>query len=371
MRRKRSAESDDSNMNSKERPKRKRNKWKLIAILELIVIIALAIFGFYDHVIKDSPTFQFVGRVVSPEDGGKSIRDRRVKTEKPYNITDNQRYYKSLVDENNINVLIIGPDVSGANYDTLMVASLDDQNNVVKLINLPRDIYIDYSDEVKSRLKEVWSSYSSSKGIYKINAAHSIGKRIGYKEGEGRFGTPEYDFTADLIEEVFGIHIDDFAFVKPSSFKRVVDYFGGVEIDVPYLMKYKDPTQDLEINIEKGLQTLNGAQAEGFVRYRQGVTESGKYKSIGDIERKKNQVTFVKAFIDQHMTLKNIGKIITIFNDMDSYIKSSIDNPQEAAEYGKVAEKLYNNKFTFASEEIECSDFNKGGIYYLKLKTAE
>jgi LCP family protein required for cell wall assembly len=252
-----------------------------------------------------------------------------------------------------------------------MVASLDDQNNVVKLVNLPRDIYIDYSDEVKSRLKEVWSSYSSSKGIYKINAAHSIGKRIGYKEGEGRFGTPEYDFTADLIEEVFGIYIDDFAFVKPSSFKRVVDYFGGVEIDVPYLMKYKDPTQDLEINIEKGLQTLNGAQAEGFVRYRQGVTESGKYKSIGDIERKKNQVTFVKAFIDQHMTLKNIGKIITIFNDMDSYITSSIDNPQEAAEYGKVAEKLYNNKFTFASEEIECSDFNKGGVYYLELKTAE
>ena len=354
-----------------KKSKKKLNKWKAIAMIELFVIIAGSIFGIYNLYIKDSPTFQFVGRVLKPEEGGVSILKRRVETQKPYNLTNNQKYYKGLVDEKNINVLVIGPDESGANYDTLMIASVNEESNTLKLINLPRDIYIDYSDEVKSQLKKVWKSYSSSKGIYKINAAHTIGKKLDYKDGSGRFSSPEFDFTADLIEEIFGIYIDDFAYIKPSSFKRVVDYFGGVEINVPYRMKYKDPTQDLTIDLDAGLQTLNGAQAEGFVRYRQGVDEKGRYKSIGDIERKQNQVTFVKAFLDQHMTIRNLGKIITIFDDLGSYITSSINNAEEAGEYGKVAKKLYDNKFATESEEIECSDKKIGGVYYLEIKKTD
>ena len=59
--------------------------------------------------------------------------------------------------------MVIGTDQVAGNHDTLMIASIDDANNVVKLINLPRDIYIDYSDKVKSELKKVWPSYSKSK----------------------------------------------------------------------------------------------------------------------------------------------------------------------------------------------------------------
>ncbi len=363
----------DLKRNSKKKTgeKVKKNKWKVVAIIEMIVLIIVSVLGLYGHVIKNMPAFRFIDRVLSPVDGSSTIIDRRDKDNKPYQLTKNQKYYKGLVDENSINILVIGPDEGGANYDTLMIASLDDQNNIVKLINLPRDIYIEYSSDVKNKLKKVWSSYSSSKGIFKINAAHTLGKRLEYKDGKGRFGSAEYDFTADLIEEVFDIYIDDFVLIKPSSFEKVVDYFGGVKIDVPYLMKYKDPTQNLTINIKKGLQTLNGSQAEGFVRYRQGTDENGKHKSIGDVERKNNQVAFVKAFMDQHLNLKNLGKIITIYNDLDKYVISSVNQPEEAGEYGKIAEKLYKNKFTQASSEIECEDIKIDGVYYLKLKQAE
>lgn len=345
------------------------NKNKNNGLLILVIVLAIilvGVIGVYIYVSRDNPVFQFIGRLVSSEDGADSIRSRRKDNDKPYKLTNNQRYAKKLVDEDNINILVIGPDATSSNYDTLMIASLDDDNNVIKLINLPRDIYIDYSDKFKSDLKKVWSSYSKSKGIYKINAAHLLGKKVNYLGGKGRFGNPEYDFTADLIEEIFDIYIDDCVYVKPSSFRKVVDYFGGVEIDVPYLMKYNDPTQNLEINIKKGLQTLNGKDAEGFVRYRQGTDEKGKYKSIGDIERKNNQVAFVKAFVEQHMNLKNLGKIITIFNDLNSYIETSV-NAREAGEYGKIAEILYKNKFTQDSEEIECKDVTIDGIYYLKI----
>lgn len=348
---------------------KKKNKATngLLSLVIILSIILVGVIGVYIYVVKDDPVFQFIGQFVSTKDGGEAIRAIRETTRKPYDLTNNQRYSKNLVDKNNVNVLIIGPDETNGNYDTLMIASLDDTNNVVKLINLPRDIYIDYSEKLKSDLKKKWSSYSKSKGIYKINASHIIGDRLNYKDGKGRFKSSEYDFIADIIEEVFDIYIDDYVYIKPSSFRRVVDYFGGVEIDVPYLMKYSDPTQNLTINIKKGLQTLKGKDAEGFVRYRQGVDEKGKYKSIGDIERKNNQVTFVKAFMSQHLNLKNLGKIITIFNDLNSLVESSVNDAKEAGEYGKLAETLYRNQFTQTSEQIECKNVNIGGIYYLKI----
>ncbi|HHU90641.1 MAG TPA: LCP family protein [Clostridiaceae bacterium] len=345
------------------------NKSEYNGLRTLVIVLAIilaGVIGVYIYVVKDAPVFQFISRIVSAEDGADSIRSRRKDTAKPYKLTNNQRYSKDLVNKNNINILVIGPDETSSNYDTLMIVSLDDENNVIKFINLPRDIYIDYSDKFKSDLKKVWSSYTKSKGIYKINAAHLLGKKVNYLNGKGRFGNPEYDFTADLIEEIFNIYIDDFVYIKPSSFRKVVDYFDGVEIDVPYLMKYTDPTQNLEINIKKGLQTLDGKAAEGFVRYRQGTDEKGKYKSIGDIERKNNQVAFVKAFVEQHMNLKNLGKIITIFNDLDSYIETSVD-AREAGEYGKIAEIFYKNKFTQENEQIDCKNETIDGIYYLKI----
>ncbi len=351
----------------------KRKKSEANGLLALVIVLAAilagVIFIYIEVVVKDEPVFKFVRQILTPEDGGDTIRSRREASGKPYNLTDEQRYYKDLVDKNNINVLIIGPDETSGNYDTLMIVSLDDENNIVKLINIPRDLYIQYSTEFKNELKKAWPKYTSSKGIYKINAAHLLGKRVNYKNGEGRFKNPEYDFTADIIEEVFGVYIDDIVYIKPSSLRKIVDYFGGVEIDVPYLMKYSDPVQNLEINIKKGLQTLNGKDAEGFVRYRQGVDENGKYKSIGDIERKKNQVAFVKAFINQHLNVRNLGKIITIFNDLSSYVDSSVSSPEQAGDYGKVAKKLYSSKFTQESEEIECKNVNIDGIYYLELRT--
>lgn len=347
---------------SKKKSSNTRGLSTLVIALFLILVFVM---GVYFYMVKDDPVMQFVGRFITTKDGSGAIRGKRQTSKKPYRLTNNQKYAKDLVDEDNINVLIIGLGESGGNYDTLLIASIDDKNNVVNLINLPRDIYIDYSDKVKSDLKKAWPSYSKSKGIYKINACHVIGDRLNYQKGSGRFNSSKYDFTADIIDEVFNIHIDDFVYIKPSSFRKIVDYFDGVEIDVPYLMKYSDPLQNLEINIKKGVQILKGKDAEGFVRYRQGIDENGKYKGIGDIERKNNQVVFVKAFMKQHLNLKNLGKFISIFNELNEYIESSVDDAK-AGEYGKIAEKLYRNKFTTVSQEIECKNVNIDGIYYLK-----
>jgi LCP family protein required for cell wall assembly len=351
--------------------RKRRNVWRKILVVEIIILIIAGLVAFYVLVLSKSPALRFIGRMLSPVEGGKNIAARREETKKPFDLTAGERYYKRLVRKDSINVLVIGCDAEGANYDTLLIVSIDEENNLVRLINIPRDIYIDYSEEVLAKLQKSFPKYKSSKGIFKINAAHSVGRFIGYKKDSGRFSNPEYEFTADLIEEIFGIYIDDYIFLKPSTFRRVVDYFGGVDINVPYHMQYSDPVQNFSVHLEKGMQHLDGAQAEGFVRYRQGYDENGKFKGLGDIERKKNQDAFVKAFMEQHMNLRNIGKIITIFGELDEYLVSSIDSAEETGDYGKVAEKLYKNKFTTESTEIECTDVKIGGVYYLKMKTSE
>ncbi|NLU31254.1 MAG: LCP family protein [Clostridiaceae bacterium] len=356
-------------MTSEDKRKKKKSIWKIILVVEIMVFIAAALAALYFLVLKKTSAFEFIGRFLSPVEGSKSIKERRIESKKPFALTKNQRYYKQLADPESINVLIIGSDADGTNYDTLLLACIDEENNLVRLINIPRDIYIDYSDEVLERLKKAFPKYTSSKGIFKINATHTIGRLIEYKKDTGRFQNPEFDFTCDIIEEVFGVYIDDFVYMKPDSFARIVDYFGGVDIEVPYRMKYSDPLQNFSVDLEKGFQHLNGKQAEGFVRFRQGYDEKGKFRGIGDLERKKNQINFVKAFLDQHMTLGNIGKIITIAGDLDEYVISSIDRAQETAEYGKLAEKLYRNKFTTESVEIECEETTIEKVYYLKLKT--
>jgi len=109
------------------------------------------------------------------------------------------------------------------------------------------------------------------------------------------------NFLAELIKEIFDIEVHDYVRFNTEGFVQIVDLFGGVDINVPYDMHYDDIYQDLHIHINKGWNHLDGKKAEGFVRYRQSNDEMGNIThSIGDYERKKNQINFIKAFIEQH-----------------------------------------------------------------------
>ena len=79
----------------------------------------------------------------------------------------------------------------------------------------------------------------------------------------------------------------------------------GVWFDVPRDMDYEDPYQDLSIHLDKGYQLLNGEQAMGVVRFRDGVNGY----STGDIGRIETQQAFLKAMVEQLLKLENVPKI--------------------------------------------------------------
>jgi len=289
---------------------------------------------------------------------------------KNYNITKNQRYYKQLVSDSDRNVLLIGEDAYSGNYDTIIIASISEKNKKIQLFNIPRDIYIDYSDGILEKVKEKSPALYNAKGFQKINAAHTVGARIEYKKGTGRFGNSNFDFLADLIEEIFGITVHDYAYVNTKGFREIVDMFGGVDIYVPIRMKYDDPVQNLHIDLEKGMQHLNGEQAEGFVRFRQGYDENGVFKTYSDQFRKENQNEFLKAFFKQHVTLKNLGKVDDLIKLLNKNVLTSIDDTKKIGTYASLLGKALTGKYTQESSLIECEDPKKiDGVYFDIIRT--
>jgi polyisoprenyl-teichoic acid--peptidoglycan teichoic acid transferase len=80
-----------------------------------------------------------------------------------------------------------------------------------------------------------------------------------------------------------------------------------VKIYVPLDMYYQDESQHLYIDLKKGEQRLNGAQALQFLRFR--------YDSFGDIGRVQRQQMLMKALMQQALnpaTLARVPQILSV-----------------------------------------------------------
>lgn len=121
--------------------------------------------------------------------------------------------------------------------DTIQLIRCNFEDNTIGMMQIPRDTEVDVPGH----------------GRGKINSVHV-------------FYGPEA--TADVVARLTGIHADKVIVVNYDTIRTVVDLLGGVEIDVPRDMKYRDRRGDLDIDLKKGKQLLNGQQVVGFLRYR-------------------------------------------------------------------------------------------------------
>ena len=176
-------------------------------------------------------------------------------------------------------VLILGRDTGGGgNTDTMLLASYDVTNQKATVMSIPRDTMVNVPWDIK-KINSVYSYYGGGdRGIQYL-----------YKE----------------ISQLVGFEPDFQVVVEWEAVGQIVDAMGGVWFDVPRNMDYDDPFQDLSIHLDKGYQLLNGEQAMGVVRFRDGANG---YKD-GDIGRIGTQQAFLKAVLEQLLKLENITKI--------------------------------------------------------------
>jgi len=173
----------------------------------------------------------------------------------------------------------------------------------VSVLSIPRDTYID--DVVTNKINAV---YSTNGGYNKDKNSKD------YEKAEKAM--------LEQVEEITGITPNYYITIDTNALVELVDAIGGVTVDVPINMKYDDSSQNLHINLKKGTQKLNGAQAEQFVRFRK--NNNGTGYSNGDIGRVATQQEFIKALIKEVLQPKNITKISDLIEIGLNNVKTNI-----------------------------------------------
>lgn len=180
------------------------------------------------------------------------------------------------------NILVAGTDDDGTRTDTIMIAHLDTIEHSVALLSVPRDTLI-----------------SGNYSVPKINSVYG-------GAGKNEKGMEALKRT---LASILGFEVDGYALVNLDAFIELVDLVDGVDFDVPMRMYYSDPTQDLYIDLQAGMQHLNGEQAMGLVRFRKGYATQ-------DIQRTQTQQAFLKALAKKYLsvtTLSKLGELADIF----------------------------------------------------------
>ncbi|MBY7144639.1 LCP family protein [Virgibacillus sp. NKC19-3] len=239
---------------------------------------------------------------------------------------------ESAVDptEDNVSVLIMGVDSSdvrdnaeSARTDALMVATLNKEENSVKLVSIPRDTYV-YISEV---------GYET-----KIAHAHAHG------------GTSA---TIDTVENLLDIPIDYYTKLNFEAFVDVVDAIDGINTEVPYELEEQNSKDEAgAIHLLPGEQELNGEEALALARTR---------KQDNDIERGKRQQEIIKAVVDKAISLDSVLKYDDIIEAIGSNMTTNMTFPEMRSfiSYGTGGANL-----DFETITLEGSDYQPGSAYY-------
>jgi LCP family protein required for cell wall assembly len=197
----------------------------------------------------------------------------------------------SIEDKERVNILAMGIDQRpgesvATRTDTMMLISIDPKDMSVSILSIPRDLWvaIPHPNHEKDR----------------INTAHFWGEMEHYPGGGPAL-------AMQTIEYNFGVPVHYYVRLNFTGFERMVDYIGGIEIDVPETIDdYEYPTEDyrtMHLHIDAGPQHFDGEMALKYARTRKGTGD-------GDFSRMARQQAVMLAVRDKVLSLKNLPQLI-------------------------------------------------------------
>lgn len=203
-------------------------------------------------------------------------------------------------------LLLIGldarPGEQTGRSDTMIIVTLDPDENTIKLTSIMRDLYVEIPGHKNNR----------------INAAYV-------------FGGPE--LLMETIEVNFGIHIDSYIAVDFSMLGTLIDSIGGLTLNVEneYYMRrinavIKEDNKVLGIDVndqlltEPGEQLMTGKQAQAYARYRYGTSD-------GDFGRTARQREVITKIFEKlgDMTVIELMSLV-VDNSKNIYTNISVSD---------------------------------------------
>ncbi len=196
------------------------------------------------------------------------------------------------------NVLLIGKDSKSSLADSMILASVNEKTKQITLVSFYRDCYIYIQPEGKKP------------SFGKLNAAYSRG---GAK------------CVIETIQNNFKIKIDDYVMVDYSSFPKIIDALGGVDVNVTAKeANYLNSTWQNwtltgnPVSYKVGVNHLNGEKALMFCRIR---------KLDSDVGRTERQRRVISSIITSFKSA-GISKINAAVNELFPNVKTSMSRTE-------------------------------------------
>jgi polyisoprenyl-teichoic acid--peptidoglycan teichoic acid transferase len=195
-----------------------------------------------------------------------------------------------------MNILVLGiepvkgsvdgsPESFSGKSDTMLLLRLNPNDKSIRVLSIPRDTMISIPE----------------KGLKKVSDANKDGGPVLANRVVSR--------------SLNNAPIDRYVRISTSGLRQLVHQLGGVEVFVPQPM-VKDNTQQLPENLVSGWQTLNGEQAEQFVRYR----EPGS----GDLARVQRQQALLAGLRDRLNSPTVLPRLPQLVRIMRKYLDTNL-----------------------------------------------
>ncbi|MCC6643589.1 LCP family protein [Candidatus Peregrinibacteria bacterium] len=236
-----------------------------------------------------------------------------------------------------------GAEHDGSNLtDTIIVASLDQESKTVKMLSLPRDLYIDDKETGGQRINKVYDTY-----LVKYKNSPKAMEKLG-----------------ELITSLTDMPIHYYVKIDFDGFVKIVDAMGGVTVDVEHSIY--DPNYPLgetdkytTFKIDAGVQNLDGETALKFARSR---------KTTSDFDRAYRQQQLLSAIKEKAISLDiltNPTKIQSLYNSVADSIETNL-SVTEIIELAKISKDIDKNAI---QSRVITDDYTScGGLLYTPVR---
>ncbi|MBE3553996.1 MAG: LCP family protein [Thermicanus sp.] len=198
------------------------------------------------------------------------------------------------------------------NTDVMIVAVVQPKEKKVKLLSIPRDTRVMIPEE----------------GYAKINSAYARGEseRLKAERNQEPVNMTGIRMVKKTLEGFLGIPIEHYVTVDFEGFRKVIDELGGIEVNVERRLVYHDPTDGTSIDLQPGLQVLDGQKALDYVRHRHDDRGPKYYSS--DFERNEREREVIRLVADKVKSLSGISHIFSILDIVGGHITTDLSKDE-------------------------------------------
>lgn len=359
-----SMDSDSERADRKEKREEKKKKKKkntairVICILLIIILSAcIGVFLYVNNALNQVTDDDNPQSTTEPQ----MAMDRLIENFQPIEETDAaqisslqdmiKQWYRNGTPASSsrvLNILLIGEDTRGKNVlesgtraDSAIIASLNADTKQIKLTSILRDSYAYW---------ETTPGDESTGKFDKINAAMSTGDIHTY---------------INAVENLYKIKIDNYVIVNFTSFEKIIDTLGGVELELTsaeineinnHQKRYGNVYIEKTFDGNKGTLKLTGEQALAYCRIRKIDSDN--------MRANRQKICLSKVFSD--MKDASSVQLLKILNDMVPYIRTDMskNNIVKTAKYA-LKEGWINFDIKSSNvPEYRNDESGAGGIFY-------